>query len=94
LHMPARFCWQGPEIALSCEVIPVPGKHRSGCSQSAIGWITGPPKEGARESTQGAEDWAISLATTKMVCPSYERDLGIQTHSAIPESTLARVIQS
>ena len=21
------------------------GKHRSGCSQSAIGWITGPPME-------------------------------------------------
>jgi hypothetical protein len=23
----------------------VPGKHRSGCSQSAIGWNTGPPVE-------------------------------------------------
>jgi hypothetical protein len=23
----------------------VPGKHRSGCSQSAIGWNTGPPME-------------------------------------------------
>jgi hypothetical protein len=23
----------------------VPGKHRSGCSQSAIGWITGLPME-------------------------------------------------
>jgi hypothetical protein len=23
----------------------VPGKYRSGCSQSAIGWITGPPVE-------------------------------------------------
>jgi hypothetical protein len=22
-----------------------PSKHRSGCSQSAIGWITGPPVE-------------------------------------------------
>jgi hypothetical protein len=22
-----------------------PGKHRIGCSQSAIGWITGPPME-------------------------------------------------
>jgi hypothetical protein len=22
-----------------------PSKHRSGCSQSAIGWITGPPME-------------------------------------------------
>jgi hypothetical protein len=25
--------------------MPVPGKHRSGCSQSAIGWNTGPPME-------------------------------------------------
>jgi hypothetical protein len=24
---------------------PGPSKHRSGCSQSAIGWITGPPME-------------------------------------------------
>jgi hypothetical protein len=23
----------------------VPGKYRSGCSQSSIGWITGPPME-------------------------------------------------
>jgi hypothetical protein len=25
--------------------MPVPGKYRSGCSQSAIGWNTGPPVE-------------------------------------------------
>jgi hypothetical protein len=25
--------------------MPVPGKYRSGCSQSAIGWNTGPPME-------------------------------------------------
>ena len=43
LHMPARFCWKDPNIAVSCEAMPVPGKHRSGWSQSAIGWITGPP---------------------------------------------------
>jgi hypothetical protein len=24
-----------------CEAMPVPGKYRSGCSQSSIGWITG-----------------------------------------------------
>jgi hypothetical protein len=34
-----------PDIAVSCEAMPVPGKHRSGCSQSVIGWITGPPME-------------------------------------------------
>ena len=32
-------------IALSCEAMPVPGKYRSGCSQSSIGWNTGPPME-------------------------------------------------
>jgi hypothetical protein len=26
-------------------VVLVPSKHRSGCSQSAIGWITVPPVE-------------------------------------------------
>jgi hypothetical protein len=41
-HMPARFCWQDPDITISCEVIPVPGKYRSGCSQSSIVWNTGP----------------------------------------------------
>jgi hypothetical protein len=34
-----------PDIAVSCEALPVPGKYRSGCSQSAIGWNTGPPME-------------------------------------------------
>ena len=34
-----------PDIAVSCETIPEPIKHKSGCSQSAIGWVTGPPME-------------------------------------------------
>jgi hypothetical protein len=34
-----------PDIAVSFETMPGPSKHRSGCSQSAIGWITGPPME-------------------------------------------------
>jgi hypothetical protein len=33
------------EIAASSEATPVPGKYRSGCSQSSIGWNTGPPME-------------------------------------------------
>ena len=45
LHMPERFCWMDPVIAVSYEAMPVPGKYRSGCSQSAIGWNTGPPME-------------------------------------------------
>ena len=44
LYMPEILCWQDPDIALSlsCEAMLVPGKHRSGCSQSSIGWNTGP----------------------------------------------------
>ena len=38
------FC-KDPDIAVSCEAMPVPGKHRSRCSQLAIGWSTGPPME-------------------------------------------------
>jgi hypothetical protein len=30
-------------IDISYEAMPVPGKYRSGCSQSSIGWNTGPP---------------------------------------------------
>jgi hypothetical protein len=45
LHMPERFCWLNPDIALSCEAMPLHGKYRSGCSQSSIRWNTGPPME-------------------------------------------------
>jgi hypothetical protein len=34
-----------PDIAVSSETMPGPSKHISGCSQSAIGWITGLPME-------------------------------------------------
>ena len=50
LHMPVRFCSQDPDIAVSCEAMPVPGKYRSGCSQSSIGWDTGAPVEGSISS--------------------------------------------
>ena len=33
------------DIAVSCEARPVPGKYRSGFSQSSIGWNTGPLSE-------------------------------------------------
>jgi hypothetical protein len=45
LHTLARFCLKDPDIAVSCETMPGPSKHRSGCSQSAIEWITGSPME-------------------------------------------------
>ena len=41
----SKILLKDPDTAVSCETIPWPGKHRSGCSQSAIGWITGPPME-------------------------------------------------
>jgi hypothetical protein len=45
LHMPARFSQQDPDIVVSYEAMPVPGKYRSGCSQSSIGWNTEPLKK-------------------------------------------------
>jgi hypothetical protein len=45
LHMPTRFCWKDPDIIVSYEVMPLPGKYRVRCSQSSIGWNTGPPME-------------------------------------------------
>jgi hypothetical protein len=45
LHMPERFCWRDPVIAVSNEAMPGRSKYRSGCSQSSIRWNTGPPME-------------------------------------------------
>ena len=47
-----KFCWKDPDIVLSCEAILGPSKHRSGCSQSAIGWNTGPPMEELEKVTK------------------------------------------
>jgi hypothetical protein len=45
LHTLAGFYLKNPDVAVSCETMPGPSKHRSGCSQSANGWITGLPME-------------------------------------------------
>jgi hypothetical protein len=45
LHTLASVCCKDGDIAVSCETRPGLSKHRSGCSQSTIGWITGPPME-------------------------------------------------
>jgi hypothetical protein len=37
--------YKDPDVAVSCETMSGPSKHRSGCSQSANGWITGLPME-------------------------------------------------
>jgi hypothetical protein len=39
----SKILLKGPYTAVSCEAMAGPGKHRSECSQSAIGWNTGPP---------------------------------------------------
>jgi hypothetical protein len=65
LYKAARFCWKDSDIAVSCEAILGPSKHRSGCSQSATGWITGAPNGGARESTQGAKGICNPIGGTK-----------------------------
>jgi hypothetical protein len=41
----SKILLKDPDIAVSCEAMPVSGKHRSGCSQSSIGWNTGPPMD-------------------------------------------------
>ena len=41
----SKILLKDPDITVSCETMPGPSKHRSGCSQSAIRWITGPPME-------------------------------------------------
>jgi hypothetical protein len=43
LQMSTRAFWQEPDIAVSWEALTVPGKYRSGCSQSSIGQSTGSP---------------------------------------------------
>jgi hypothetical protein len=45
LKLPNLQLPKDPGIAVSCEAMPVPGKHRSGCSQSSIVWNRGPPME-------------------------------------------------
>jgi hypothetical protein len=32
-------------LKIELEAMPVPDKYRCGCSQSSIGWKTGPPVE-------------------------------------------------
>jgi hypothetical protein len=41
----SKILSKDPDVAVSCENMPGPSQHRSGCSQSANGWITGLPME-------------------------------------------------
>ena len=42
LHMPARFCWKDPDIAISCEAMPVPGKYRRDAHSHLLVGTQGP----------------------------------------------------
>jgi hypothetical protein len=41
LWMPKSACWQEPDISVPWEALPVPEKHRGGCSQPSNGLGTG-----------------------------------------------------
>jgi hypothetical protein len=41
----SKILSKDPDVAVSCETMPGPSKHRRGRSQSANGWITGLPME-------------------------------------------------
>jgi hypothetical protein len=42
LHMPERFYWQDPDIAISCEAMPVPGKYRVDVHNHLLDGTQGP----------------------------------------------------
>ena len=75
LHMPAKFCWQEPDISVSCEAMPVPGKYRSGCSQLSNWMEHRAPNGGDRERTQGAKGVCIPTGRTTMWTNQYPRAL-------------------
>ena len=64
LHMPARVCCRDPDITVSCEAVPVPGKHRSGCSQSSIRWNSGPPMEKLEKAPKELKGSATLISGT------------------------------
>jgi hypothetical protein len=64
-------------MAISCEAMPVPGKYRSGCSQSSIGWNTESPMrevEKVHKELKGSADLSkeqqYELTSTPRACVS------------------------
>jgi hypothetical protein len=62
LHIPT--CLQDPDIAVSCEAMPVPVKYRSLCSESSIGWNTGSPMKELEKKNEGAEGVCSPIGET------------------------------
>jgi hypothetical protein len=56
--MPTSGCWQEPDIAVSCEALPVSDKYRSGYSQPTIGLITGPPMKELEKGSKTLKGFA------------------------------------
>jgi hypothetical protein len=67
-HTLASLCCKDRDIAVPCETRPGPSKHRSGCSQSTIGWITGPPME---ELEKVSKESQLFLLTYLFMCVRY-----------------------
>jgi hypothetical protein len=55
-----------PGIAVSYEAMSVPGKYRSGCSQSSIRWNTGPPIEKLEKAPKELEGSATVYVDNNM----------------------------
>ena len=53
LHTLARFYRKDPDVAISCETMLGPSKHRSGCSQPANGWLGASTSVLVRQSLSG-----------------------------------------
>jgi hypothetical protein len=61
-HTLASLCCKDCDIAVPCETRLGPSKHRSGCSQSTIEWITGPPMEELEKVSKELKRSATLLA--------------------------------
>jgi hypothetical protein len=77
LHTLASVCCKDCDIAVSCETMPGPSKHRSGCSQSTIGWITGPTMEElekvSKELKRSATLYVQHYELTRLCFLNYEK---------------------
>ena len=80
LHTLARFYRKDPDIAVSCETTPGPSKHRSGCSQSAIRWITGPSMEELEKIPKELKGFATLQVEQQYELPSTPQSSCVQLH--------------
>jgi hypothetical protein len=81
LHTLASVCCKDRDIAVSCETRPGPSKHISGCSQSAIGWITGPPMEELeRSATLYVQHYELTSNPELLTLAAYVSKDGLVGH--------------